>query len=103
MSLDALDRSVAALDEIILDLLGPLRMSKKLDRHVLQRVTDLIDEIGEHLAGEPLVPKKHVGTLWFIFTMMLAEAQHARTNREEIELAAWDVAERLQKIFGPHF
>jgi hypothetical protein len=86
--LDAVNRSAAALDEIILQLLVPLRTSKTLDARVLKRVTELIDEIGGHLAAEPMVPKQLVGTLWFIFTTMLAEAAHARTNRNEIELAA---------------
>ncbi len=92
-----------SFDSAVLQLLGPLRVSKILDEGAFARVSSLIVEIGDSLSPQAEVPKELAGRLWFVFTAMLAEAEHARTNREQIEMAAWDLQEKLRKIFGPHF
>jgi hypothetical protein len=105
MSAQDLDELNEALGIVTVDLLGPLRMSKTLDRSALSRLTTIVRDIGKEVDEEPVVSKALVGRLWFVFTAMLAEAGHARdpAGRREIEAAAWDVAEQLRRIFGPKF
>jgi hypothetical protein len=93
----------ASFDSAALQLLGQLRTSKTLDDRALAKVSSLIEGIGKAVEAQAEVPKDLVGKLWFVFTAMLAEAEHARANREQIEIAAWGIQEKLRKIFGPQF
>ena len=94
---------VTEIDALMLDLLGPLRTAKTINTIAFTRLTQAIDRLGPLLEDQSFVPKVLVGKLWFIFTTMLSEAEHARDKREQIEIAAWDVQERLRRLFGPRF
>jgi hypothetical protein len=93
------------IDGAALDVLGPLRMTKTLNDAAWAKLLSAVDRVAVMLKPEQVVPKKLVGTLWFIFTSMLTEADHSRDprHREKIEMTAWDFAERLRRIFGPSF
>jgi len=96
---------VEQIDTLSSELLLSLRKggrAKQLDKNLFARLTSAIDELGRLLSNENHVSKDLVGKLWFIFTSMLAEADHAN-HPEPILAAAWDVQERLTRIFGPHF
>jgi hypothetical protein len=103
MNEDNLNQLASSLDSATLELLGPLRTTKTLDQGALERVKGLIDQISACLGPELLVSRDLTGRLWFVFTAMLAEAEHAKANRQQIETEAWDVQERLRRLFGPHF
>lgn len=90
------------ISEAIPALLGPLRTQKQLDRSALTKIEAILEKLSQELAPSQDVSKQLVGRLWFIFTSMLGEAEHAR-NRDEIEIAAWGIQEKLRQIFGPHF
>jgi len=87
-------------DAIVLDVLGPIRMSKRVDSASMAELLRVLDELATTLADAPSVPRKLVGDLWFIFTSMLAEAGHAK-DPQPILAAAWEVQEKLARIFGP--
>ena len=91
------------IDSLLLDFLGPLRTSKTINQSIFFKVTQAIDRLQPLIDRETLVPKVLVGKLWFIFTSMLSEAEHAKDKREQIEIAAWDIQERLRRLFGPQF
>ena len=103
MNSETIQRLSATIDELGLRILGPLRMSKTIPEASLQELHETLEKLGEILASETCVPKALAGNLWFIFTSMLAEAQHAKDRRQVIETAAWNLQEKLQKIFGPQF
>lgn len=90
------------INEAIPALLGPLRTQKQLDRNALTKIEAILVELSQELSSSENVSKQLVGRLWFIFTSMLGEAEHAK-NRDEIEIAAWGIQEKLRRIFGPHF
>jgi hypothetical protein len=92
----------ARLDDLTIPLLGPLRTSKTLDGTVMEDLLQLGDELGETLSGRATVPTALVGKALFVFTAMLAEADHARSP-EPILDAAWQWQEKLQRAFGPKF
>jgi hypothetical protein len=97
-----IDELEARLDTLAIAILVPMRTSKHVDPDALDSlnnlVTDLISEIGD----AAVIPRRLAGTLWFIFTQMLTEADHARSP-EEILRSAWSYQEQLQKLFGPWF
>jgi hypothetical protein len=70
-------------------------------------MTDLLetaDLIRAKINEDDLVPRRLTGTLWFIFTSILTEAEHAHKHSPEPILdAAWNYEERLRKSFGPKF
>lgn len=90
------------LDRLTTAILIPLRASKHVDHQAMdqlgQLVADLISETGE----APVISRRLTGKLWFIFTQMLAEADHARSP-EEILDNAWRYQDQLQKLFGPWY
>ena len=96
---------VEQIDTLSAELLLSLRKggkAKQLDKNLFTRLTSAMEELERLLSNENHVSKDLVGTLWFIFTSMLAEADHAN-DPQPILAAAWDVQERLSRIFGPHF
>jgi hypothetical protein len=90
------------LDTLTTAILLPLRAAKHVDHQAMnqlgQLVADLISEVGD----TPAIPRRLTGKLWFIFTQMLGEADHARSP-EEILNSAWHYADQLQKLFGPWY
>lgn len=91
-----------ALDNAVVELLVPLRMKKEIGGASLENMSRVLDDISVYLANENLVPKELVGELWFVFTSMLSEAEHAQFPDPIID-AAWFIGEKLRVIFGPHF
>lgn len=101
--IEKIDIITQQIDSLLLGFLGPLRTQKKINQEVYAQLTQAIDSLMPLLEQQALVPKNLVGKLWFIFTSMLSEAEHAKEQREQIEAFAWDLQERLRKLFGPHF
>jgi len=87
-------------DQVVLDVLGPVRTQKRVDDAALARMISILDDLAEVLGQEEYVPRKLVGDLWYVFTAMLAEASHAK-DPSGILSAAWQIQERLERIFGP--
>jgi hypothetical protein len=87
-------------NDIVLEVLAPIRMSKTVDRAAMGELHIVLDELAHALRDEDDVPKKLTGELWYVFTSMLAEAGHA-ADPELITSAAWEVQEKLELIFGP--
>jgi len=87
-------------DRVVLDLLGPIRMQKRVDSDALATMLGILSDLAEVMQDEDQVPRKLVGDLWYVFTAMLAEADHAK-DPPQILAAAWEIQEQLQQIFGP--
>jgi hypothetical protein len=102
LAMTDLAASEMRIDELTVPLLVPLRTSKTLDGAVMADLLAAGRDLVHALGGVEIVPKSLVGKAWFIFTAMLAEADHAR-EPEPILDAAWHWAELLRKAFGPEF
>ncbi len=100
--LSQLDDLEARLDRATSALLPPLRATKRVDSLALVELLEVTDGFSAALHDCACVPRPLVGKLWFVFTAMLTEADHAR-EPEPILDAAWNLQERLRKIFGPTF
>ncbi|HEX8255749.1 MAG TPA: hypothetical protein VF846_21600 [Thermoanaerobaculia bacterium] len=100
MKIEQIGQLKSRFDRIVIDVLGPLRSTKQINREAVDALTALLDELRLLLADEEYVPRTFVGELWFVFTAMLSEADHAK-DPEPILIDAWTVAERLRRIFGP--
>ncbi|MDQ3756240.1 MAG: hypothetical protein M3394_00075 [Actinomycetota bacterium] len=90
------------LDRLTIPLLVELRMTKLVDATAMHDLLGVADRLRDILGAQELVPRVLVGKLWFVFTAMLSEAEHTRTPDAILD-AAWEYAERLRAIFGPHF
>jgi hypothetical protein len=100
------DYSLEQLEKRLSDaatrLLPYLRTSKLVDSAAMTDLLETVDLIRARLGEDDLVPRRLAGTLWYIFTSMLTEAEHARSP-EPILDAAWNYEDRLRRIFGPKF
>jgi hypothetical protein len=85
-------------DDIVLQVLEPIHMRKQIDSAAMGELKKVLDELGEVLRHEEYVPRKLVGDLWFVFTSILGEADHSK-DPEPLRMAAWDIQERLRRIF----
>lgn len=92
----------ARFDKATTALLPSLRATKRLDSLALVELLDVADGFAAGLFGRDEVSRALVGKLWFVFTAMLTEADHA-SEPEPLLDAAWSYQERLRKIFGPTF
>ena len=80
----------------------PLRISKSIDVDSLKELNKLLSDVTTLYAESEMIPRQLTGNLWFIFTSMLSEAEHTR-NLEPILNIAWELQEKLRRIFGPRF
>ncbi len=90
------------LDTLTTAILPPLRASKHVDRQAMDQLSQLVDDLASEVGDAPTIPRRLAGKLWFIFTQMLSEADHARSP-EEILYSAWRYQDQLQKLFGPWY
>jgi hypothetical protein len=99
---DTLEQLEERLGDAATRLLPYLRASKLVDSSAMTDLLETTDAIRGSLDGADLVPRRLTGTMWFIFTSMLAEAAHARSPAPILE-AAWNYEDKLRRIFGPTF
>ncbi len=97
---DQLMAAKMRFDNVVINVLGPLRSRKEIDMEAMGELKDILNELRLILGNEEHVPRALVGELWFLFTSMLSEADHAK-EPDAILNEAWDIAERLRRIFGP--
>jgi hypothetical protein len=98
----SLNEITSQIDTLTLKLLGPLRSSKRIDQNVFRQLLSLIDVLNPLLKEQDEVPRVLTGNLWFIFTSILTEAEYAK-NRNDLDMAAWELQEKLRRIYGPRF
>lgn len=92
----------ASLDDATSRLLIPLRMSKVLDSTAIADLGHAVDALTATYGSADVVPRRLVGKLWFVFVLMLGEADHADDPAPILD-AAWAYEERLRRLFGPDF
>jgi hypothetical protein len=100
--MNRLDEFESRLDALTTEMLLPLRVSKSVQSDATNELYALADELAVALKDEELVPRRLTGKLWFVFTQMLAEADHTRMP-DDILMSAWGYQDRLVNIFGPTY
>jgi hypothetical protein len=96
--MNQLDRFESRLDALTTEILVPLRVSKTVQSKAISELYALADELADALKDEELIPRRLAGKLWFVFTQMLAEADHTRMP-DDILMSAWGYQDRLRRIF----
>ena len=102
MNEDRIEELSKQIDSLAMDLILPLQTSKTINHQAVSQLLSILGELEQLLATKELVSKKIVGYLWTIFTLMLAEADHAK-EPDPILSEAWKIADRIDRIFGFHF
>jgi hypothetical protein len=82
--------------------LPELRAAKTVNEGALAELLLLTDELSQHRDEIESLSRVLAGKLWFVFSAMLTEAEHAR-DPESILDAAWNYQENLRRFFGPSF
>jgi hypothetical protein len=98
-SLQALE---ARLDEAMLRLLRPLRMSKTVDSVAASDILVFVAELEAALGESSQVPRKLVGKMWLLHILVLAEADHARDPDPILDFAA-EYAELVRRVLYGRF
>jgi hypothetical protein len=91
------------LDDATLQLVIPLRTaargSKSIDQRAYGDVIAVMDELAEALWDKDAAPRRLVGKMLFVFEALMGESNHA-SDPHPIADAAWEVFERIVRIFG---
>lgn len=90
------------LDDVTTALLPPLRASKTLVPAAIEQLMDIGRVLAETVPQESMIPRELVGKAWFVFTAMLAEADHTDASEPILDVA-WQWQEWLRRGFGPAF
>lgn len=90
------------LDALTVPLLGPLRANKTIEPHAASELRLLGRSLAETAAQAESIPRLLVGKSWYVFTAMLAEADHS-PSPDPIREIAWEWAEFLRMAYGPTF
>lgn len=86
------------IDLLIQDLLIPLRTSKTINRNAFDKLYTLLDETGNIIKDEDVVPVQLVGKLLFIYITMNGEGDHVKYT-DPIFMEIGKVESYLSKIF----
>lgn len=87
------------LDELIINILPPLRAKKWLNEPALGEATQLLTYAATWWPGD-MVSRNFANAMFTLFTSMLAEAQYA-TDQEVIVDAAWRYMEAVRRFLEP--
>lgn len=66
------------INSLILDLLGPIRSSKAIDKTTLNKFYDLLNEVKKIIVGKEYIPRRLAGMLFYIYRTIAAEAENAK-------------------------
>jgi hypothetical protein len=87
-------------ESLITIIVVAARHNKTVDQENLRLLLSFLDDLCIELSNVQVIKKDMVGTLWYPFTALLAEAGHAQ-DPDPLLNAAWEIKERLRRIFGP--
>jgi len=86
------------IDALILDLLGPLRISKSINRNTFEKFYTLLGELAEIIKSDGSIPVKLAGKLFFIYMSMNGEASHTKYP-DPLFLEIGILESHLDKVF----
>lgn len=97
MKNDRIKEIEEGINELVIDLLVPIRTSKAVNKEAFDKLYLLLNEVKALVKGEELISRSLVGLLFFIYTTVSAEAEHSHyTNAVFIE--AGKLEDYLKKI-----
>lgn len=85
------------LSELTIDLLVPIRTDKTINKEAFDKLYLLLDELKTLLKGEIKIHRRLAGLLFFIYTSVLAESEHAHYS-DPIFVATARLEEYLSNI-----
>src|SRR6476619_3181796 len=93
---DIEQRLVAVVHTVVL----PLRVSKRVDPEAVEQLMAVGRDLAQVTPYAEMIPRSLVGTSLFVFTAMLAAAEHAE-QPEPILDVAWQWEGNLREACGP--
>lgn len=92
-----MDEFYVNINELLQDLLIPVRTEKKINIKVFEKFYGLLTELENKLKGEEYIPRKIAGLLYFIYTSLSAEAEHCNYN-DELFIAVAKLEDKIDRI-----
>ncbi|NMO94325.1 hypothetical protein [Paenibacillus lemnae] len=86
-----------AINKLTIELLVPLRTSKKVNKEAFDKLYALLEELKELVKGEVLIRRKLAGLLFFIYSSISAEGEHTHYS-DPIFIEAGKLEDYLSKI-----
>ncbi len=77
---DRIEEIKIRIDEIIIDLLVPIRASKTVDQKAFDEFYLILDEVVSLVKGKEEINRELAGLIFFIYTSIEADANHARVD-----------------------
>lgn len=66
-----------SINNLTVDLLVPIRNSKTVNREAFDKLYLILDELKALIKGELMISRRLAGLLFFIYTSISGEAEHA--------------------------
>lgn len=86
------------ISELTVDLLVPIRTDKTVNKEAFDKLYLLLDELKILIKGENKINRRLVGLLFFIYTNVLAESEHAHYS-SSVFIESARLEEYLSVIF----
>lgn len=74
---DRIEEITKLINDLTIDLLVPIRTSKLVNKEAFSKFYELLDEVKKLVKGKEVINRKLAGLLFFIYTTISAEAEHA--------------------------
>ncbi|WLR41722.1 hypothetical protein LC087_12720 [Bacillus carboniphilus] len=85
------------IDNLMVDILVPLRTSKSINHDAFNKLYNILNEIILQVNGEELIRRNLVGMLYFIYISVASEADHSHSSSIFMEVAKLE--DHLSRIF----
>ena len=85
------------VNELVIDLLVPLRNEKRVNKEAFSKLYIYLDELVQLTKGEVFINRNLVGLLFLIYTTVRAEAEHTHYT-SEIFIQAAELEDYLNRI-----
>lgn len=86
------------IDQLVLDLLIPARMEKKIDKAAFEKFYEILEKIEKKVQGKENIPRKIAGFLFFIYCS-LADEVVKDDYKNELFRAVGKLEDILERIF----
>lgn len=86
------------INDIVQDLLVPVRTERKIDEKAFNAFYDYLDQVIKLVKGEPFIPRQLVGLLFLIYTT-LAGANTTNDYKDSIFMEVAKLEDYLDQIY----
>ncbi|MCB5951012.1 hypothetical protein LI951_02920 [Enterococcus sp. BWT-B8] len=99
MTVEEMNEVAEKIDSMILDILVPARVEKRIGEKSFNKLIEILDEINRKIHGSSIISRKLSSTLFFIYCSLISEAQYCEP-RSPFFMQVAQVEDCMAGIFG---